>query len=130
MSDDTELVKRLRDSGPFPNSEGCMSLQVPSWHDAHEAADRIAELTTEVERLTQAGEALYELRAESKQIPPPDHLSVGRLVIGPDGDAQPILGVCRPASWSKGWQVLIWSWSYGFAVLDDDKVEVVDGGDR
>jgi hypothetical protein len=41
----TPLVERLRDSGPYKAGDGFISVAVGNYRDAHEAADRIEELT-------------------------------------------------------------------------------------
>lgn len=45
------LVERLRNCGPYIDSDGHMSLTVGSYKDAHEAADRIEELERQLNKL-------------------------------------------------------------------------------
>ncbi len=70
MNDD-ELVAKLRESGPFMAPDGYMSILLPEHHDAHVAADRIEELSTDNERLRAAGNRLHDAVNAAEQPPTP-----------------------------------------------------------
>ena len=54
------LVERLRESGPFRASDGIMSISVPDYEDAHEAADVIENLEEVITRLEAAGQKMVD----------------------------------------------------------------------